>query len=94
MYGPYGGSRYGRGDPWVSTRPDCKLSYLSGISGSRLDSITLHYECPLVGLVEDGPYGGSRSGAWTDGNGVSANGHVTAIELRSGSEIDAIRARY
>ena len=45
-------------------------------------------------VVEDGPYGGDGGGAWTDGSGVNINGHVTAIELRSGSEIDAIRARY
>ena len=44
-------------------------------------------------VVEDGPYGGSGGGAWTDGGGVNINGHITAIELRSGSEIDAIRAR-
>ena len=42
VYGPYGGSG---GNPFVSARPNCKLSYLSGKSKDRTDSLTLHYEC-------------------------------------------------
>ena len=42
VYGPYGGSG---GEPFVSARPNCKLSYLSGKSEKRTDSLTLHYEC-------------------------------------------------
>ena len=42
VYGPYGGSG---GSPFVSARPECALSYLSGNAGKRLDSLTLHYEC-------------------------------------------------
>ena len=42
VYGPYGGNG---GEPFVSARPNCKLSYLSGKSGSHVDSLTLHYEC-------------------------------------------------
>ena len=48
----------------------------------------------LKSVIEDGPYGGNGGSHWTDGNGVNLNGQITAIELRSGSEIDAIRARY
>jgi hypothetical protein len=29
----------------VSAHPECALSYISGTSGARLDSLTLHYEC-------------------------------------------------
>ena len=42
VYGPYGGNG---GEPFVSARPNCELSYLSGKSGSHVDSLTLHYEC-------------------------------------------------
>ena len=42
VYGPYGGNG---GGPFVSARPNCKLAYLSGKSGSHVDSLTLHYEC-------------------------------------------------
>ena len=45
VFGPYGGNG---GGPWVSARPGCKLSYLSGSSGDRLDSIILHYECEAL----------------------------------------------
>ena len=38
--------------------------------------------------------GGDGGSHWTDGSGVNLNGHITAIELRSGGYIDAIRARY
>ena len=51
-------------------------------------------ENSLKSVIEDGPYGGNGGSHWTDGNGVNLNGQITAIELRSGSEIDAIRARY
>merc|ERR1712025_902766 len=43
VLGPVGG---GGGGAWVSTFPGCSLAYLSGSAGSRLDSITLHWECP------------------------------------------------
>merc|ERR1712215_420369 len=43
VFGPFGGSG---GDPFVSIHPACYLSYLSGSSGSGLDSLTLHWECP------------------------------------------------
>ena len=43
VYGPVGG---GGGGPFVSTHPGCYLEYFSGSSGSRLDSLTLHWECP------------------------------------------------
>lgn len=43
VLGPVGGSG---GGPWVAARPTCQLSYLSGSAGSRLDSLTLHWECP------------------------------------------------
>merc|ERR1712025_1117168 len=43
VLGPVGG---GGGGAWVSTFPGCYLAYLSGSAGSRLDSITLHWECP------------------------------------------------
>merc|ERR1711973_51972 len=36
--GPFGG---GGGDVWVSTHSGCTLEYLSGTSGSRVDSLTL-----------------------------------------------------
>ena len=42
VYGPYGGNG---GGPFVSAQPGCKLAYLSGKSGSSVDSLTLHYEC-------------------------------------------------
>ncbi len=42
FYGPFGG---GGGHPEVSAHPECALSYISGTSGARLDSLTLHYEC-------------------------------------------------
>ena len=41
-FGPYGGSG---GEAWVASYPECKLAYLSGASQSRLDSLTLHFEC-------------------------------------------------
>merc|ERR1711915_130859 len=43
VHGPFGGNG---GDPFVSSHPGCYLSYFSGASHSRLDSITLHWECP------------------------------------------------
>ncbi len=42
VFGPYGGSG---GSPFVSAKPGCKLSYFSGNAASRLDALTLHYEC-------------------------------------------------
>ena len=44
-------------------------------------------------VVEDGPYGGEGGGSWTDGSGVNLNGDITAMEIRSGSRLDAIRVR-
>merc|ERR1712227_348402 len=43
VFGPFGGNG---GHPFVSSHPGCYLSYLSGSSGSRLDILTLHWECP------------------------------------------------
>jgi len=40
--GPFGG---GGGGTWVSTHPGCVLEYLSGNSGSRVDSLTIHWSC-------------------------------------------------
>ena len=42
FYGPFGGSG---GEPQLSAHPECALSYISGSSGSGLDSLTFHYEC-------------------------------------------------
>merc|ERR1719309_1235034 len=40
--GPFGG---GGGGAWISTHPGCTLEYLSGNSGSRVDSLTIHWTC-------------------------------------------------
>ena len=45
-------------------------------------------------LIEDGPYGGIYGYPWTDINTFIKNGQITAMEIRSGSSIHAIRARY
>ena len=42
IFGPFGGSG---GQPFASAKPGCKLAYFSGSSQTRLDAITLHYEC-------------------------------------------------
>ena len=42
----------------------------------------------------DGAYGGIGGSPWTDINTFLKNGQITAMEIRAGSEIDAIRARY
>merc|ERR1711953_1206846 len=44
--------------------------------------------------IEDGPYGGNGGSPWTDGGGVHLNGLISEIELRTGSEVDSIRAKY
>ena len=44
--------------------------------------------------IEDGPHGGLGGIPFTDGDGINRNGYITALEIRSHSEIDAIRARY
>ena len=43
VFGPYGGNG---GEPFVAVHPGCFLSYLSGMAGDRLDSLTLHWDCP------------------------------------------------
>ena len=45
VFGPFGGTG---GEVWVASYPDCKLAYLSGASQSRLDSLTLHFECETI----------------------------------------------
>ena len=46
-------------------------------------------------LTIDGPYGSVSEGSpWTDVNTFRENGPLTAIQIRAGSGIDAIRARY
>ena len=45
-------------------------------------------------LTEDGPYGGTGGGPWTDINTFIKNGQITAMEIRASSLINAIRARY
>ena len=46
-------------------------------------------------LTEDGPYGNVIGGSpWTDINTFKENGQLTAIQIRAGGAIDAIRARY
>ena len=42
VYGPYGGTG---GTKWSVSRPTCELVYFSGSAGSRIDSLTLHWEC-------------------------------------------------
>merc|ERR1712029_110995 len=44
--------------------------------------------------IEDGPFGGDGGSQWTDGGEIHLNGPITAIELRTGSEVDAIRTQY
>merc|ERR1711874_730715 len=44
--------------------------------------------------IEDGPYGGNGGSLWTDGGEVHLNGLISEIELRTGSEVDSIRAKY
>ena len=99
VYGPFGTP--GSGTPWLSAHPGCKLTYLSGNAGERLDSISLHYYCDdstknketKKSVIEEGPFGGNGGSAWTDGTGVNLNGHITAIQLRAANAIDGIRAR-
>ena len=46
-------------------------------------------------LTEDGPYGNSEGGSpWTDFNTFKENGPLTAIEIKAGAGINALRARY
>jgi len=45
-------------------------------------------------VIEDGPYGGNGGSAWTDGGEVHLNGLPSAVDLRTGSRLDAIRVRY
>ena len=45
-------------------------------------------------IFHDGPYGGQGGSNWNDMPKVIVNGPLTAIEIRSDEEIDAIRARY
>lgn len=42
VFGPWGGSG---GSPFVSSRPNCRLSYLSGTNDDKIRSIFLHWEC-------------------------------------------------
>ena len=44
--------------------------------------------------IEDGPYGGHGGEPWSDGNEMHLNGPITAIEVKEGDVIDAIRVRY
>ena len=49
----------------------------------------------FLDLIEDGPYGSVLGGfLWTDVNTFRENGPLTAIEIKSGAGIDALRARY
>ena len=45
-------------------------------------------------VLEDGPFGGEGGGQWSDGGEVHLNGLINTIELRTGSEVDSIRAEY
>ena len=45
-------------------------------------------------LTEDGPYGSEGGSPWTDFNTFKENGPLTAIQIKSGGAIDALRARY
>ena len=44
-------------------------------------------------VLEDGPYGGSGGSPWTDGGEVHLNGHPTAVDVRTGTKLDAIRVK-
>ncbi len=44
-------------------------------------------------VIEDGPYGGNGGSAWTDGGEVHLNGHPSAVDVRTGSKLDAIRIK-
>jgi hypothetical protein len=44
-------------------------------------------------VIEDGPFGGDGGSGFTDGGQIHLNGPITAIELRTGDRIDAIRVR-
>ncbi|XP_023329445.1 zymogen granule membrane protein 16 isoform X1 [Eurytemora carolleeae] len=46
------------------------------------------------GVIEDGPFGGNGGGGWTDGGEVHLNGHPSALDVRTGSKLDALRIRY
>ncbi|XP_023329446.1 uncharacterized protein LOC111702105 isoform X2 [Eurytemora carolleeae] len=46
------------------------------------------------GVIEDGPFGGNGGGGWTDGGEVHLNGHPSALDVRTGSRLDALRIRY
>lgn len=43
VFGPFGGVG---GESWVSSVPGCALAYLSRAAHKRVDSLTLHWECP------------------------------------------------
>jgi hypothetical protein len=45
-------------------------------------------------VLEDGPYGGSGGSPWTDGGEVHLNGHPTAVDVRTGDRLDALRIRW
>ena len=45
-------------------------------------------------LTEDGPYGSEVGSPWTDFNTFKENGALTAIEIKEGARINALRARY
>jgi hypothetical protein len=44
-------------------------------------------------VLEDGPFGGNGGSAWTDGGEVHLNGHPSAVDLRTGSRVNAIRVK-
>ena len=44
-------------------------------------------------VLEDGPYGGSGGSPWTDGGEVHLNGHPSAVDVRTGDRVDALRMK-
>jgi hypothetical protein len=44
-------------------------------------------------VIEDGPYGGTGGSPWSDGGDIHLNGLPTAVDVRTGGFIDAIRIR-
>ena len=45
-------------------------------------------------LTEDGPYGSKGGSPWTDFNTFKENGPLTELQIKSGGDIHALRARY
>ena len=86
----------GRGDV---KRPPKPATYSVDCGGELICSKHAHYQNFLIYsllspiAVTDGPYGGYGGNPWSDGP-LSTNEDITAIEIREGHILDAIRVRY